>query len=580
MNSGALSTNSLQYSVFKKYFENYIVNYCVVGKPSLKIVSFLKISYLNNFMLSNGWGFVDTAGGSLFNYLDGLNVVTADYDFKIYFYTDTKIEERKAFIKLWFINISHVVNEYMKTNKFLNDIKIEGEFYLNNISIGVKFELTHVLRFRPFISRGKEPDLFPVPLYSDDLLLVNRFIYGECKTPIKMNVSYFDLVFKDYEHHYINHDFGDVGYNKFILPNVTAFVCDNTKPIVPFSNLQSQLQSQPQMNFFLVRTPTFYEIWTDVTSLLTEPTFLLGRMSTRKNEKDIGRVQKLIKYINQFIDIWISIHQQQQHGLSLEQQQILKGLSPEQQQIPKGLSPEQLKQLEQLQFNLIENVDISLIIEYFKTEEGKQILLYIPTIHTQPHITECYYQFNLYCNNYIIHTLVELIRDSFTTKFNEITKIYWSFLLCTKKYSEFKNATDIDRITNRLIIDFIRIEPTTSLPGFTFRQEQIKQSATLNRINEKIDPTKRNQMKLSNRTTDAFPTLSYENIKAFIITTVYATAMAGGSNKKHTRRRRHTNKHSKSTRNKNQKQQITKPKKNKTKKNKKRKQKNKHSVKK
>jgi len=515
MNSGNQGM-PIQFSKFKKYLENYIVNYCTSECPSLKMVAFLKISYLNQFMISKSWGFVDTAGGSLFNYLKGgQNVVTADYDFKIYFMqnaSENDIKKRKAFIKCWFINISHNINEYMRINNFLKDVKIVGQIVDTNIS----FEITPISK-RHFISRGKEPDIFPVPLYSDDLLLSIKFsspLKDEkgkpCSQSVNMNVSYFDLVFKDYVYHYM-FPFSNIKVNPYEpISNVTLFECD--KPFITPSVEDVQIiKDQP---FFIVRTPSFYEIWMDVTSLLTDSIFLLNRMCTRKDKKDVKRVKILV-------DI------------------ILYYLTPEK---LSELTPEQIEQLKMmLNEPTKQHLDLLNNDIWFK-----RFLLSIDltNIHTEV-IKNCYYQFTLFCENVLKQHYSGIkngIQTSFATPFSRFTKIYWSFLLCTKKYTEFKAVTDITRINKIRDYDFNGsiINATGDFgPQIQYidTSKTIIPSATYDKIIEKLSVRKRNKMNNADE-------LFYSTISGFI-SPALGSIMAGGSSKKHTRKHRKKYKYSK-----------------------------------
>ena len=530
----------IQFSKFKKYLENYIVNYCTEEHPSLKMVAFLKISYLNKFMIDNNWGFVDTAGGSLFNYLKrGFNVVTADYDFKIYFYSDPVSdphnivrEMRKAFIKCWFINISHQINEYMRTNLFLKNIKIVGSI----VDTGITYEITPITK-RHFISRGKEPDIFPVPLYSDDLLLSIKFIkHQENGKPFtqteNMNVSYFDLVFKDFNHHYI----GELG-PEFALQYVSLFSC-------VAQNIQNYAPNRGVPNpFFLVRTPTFYEIWMDVTSLLIDAVFLLNRLCTGKHEKDKIRVTILIPFILKKIEELLQnqglaeiIQLLQKQGLSEEIIQFIKFYGFLTTMLnPDNITPENVIILNQLNSNPL----------------FKDILLRIDITqnHNEYIIQNCYYQFILFCK-YINNDsfpnydgIKNLISSSFSTVFVPITKIYWTFLLCTKKYSEFKAGTDITRINK--IRDYIFPHQDDShFIIYNLPNETINPSATYDKIVDKLSDSKRNPMNDANF-------FSYAQIRDFLSVRglpSLGAIMAGGSSKKHTRK--HIQKHKYSKRNK------------------------------
>ena len=460
----------IPFKVFKKYLENYIVNFHTNQYPSLKMVAFSKITALNQFMIRRGWGFVDTAGGSLFNYIDRINVVTADYDFKIYFYEDAVKEIRKAYIKLWFINTSHNLNEYMRTNFFLKEFRITGElFCLVNSTPLATFEIGLNSK-RPFISRGKEPELFPVPLYSDDLLLEMKIcsaittdatISKPCqKVTLKLNVSYFDLVFKDYDHHYIS---------EIPLANMTADVklreisnkisyITSTGPS-KITNLDGNIVSPPLVPpFFLVRTPSFYEIWTDVTMLLTKPSFKLLRICTQKDGKDKIRFCKLLrqflKYIQQQAEIQLQVSVILAPEMNTQQIDIFLDIflkdEPFTDDLIRDIMPDQLIEhiinifatnLTIIQLMLDYPMDHIAVQQY--SENGVS-----PEQASLPYILVCYYQIIGFTNgtNPNYSGIFGICQNSFNIQFNIITNIYWGIVLWSKKYSELKDASDMSRL--------------------------------------------------------------------------------------------------------------------------------------
>ena len=371
MNSNETEDKKQQYgpiklSKFKKYFENYIVNYCHFNCPSLKIIVFNKITALNKFMVENDWGFVDVAGGSLFNYITSSstdnNVITADYDFKIYFYDTPNVkpnlepnvepinnvrEYRKTVIKLWYMNISHIINEYLRTNHILEDFKVSGNigvpnpdvYHVHDSETGIpisnpilSYEISPIPK-RYFTSRGKEPPFFPVSLYSDDLLFnftIRDKNNEKCSANLKFNVSYFDLVFKDFEDHYIYKCFKESGdktvmYEKIFdgfYFNSSPNPVDNSHKLSDineelgklrenFVDLRIQQTSDLKILFntalefalvnktcyYFFRVPLFYEICKDVRSLSTVAVYLLPRICAGKVHKDAARILILLDHI-------------------------------------------------------------------------------------------------------------------------------------------------------------------------------------------------------------------------------------------------------------------------------------------
>jgi hypothetical protein len=429
--------NPFTLSSFKKYFENYIVNYCTENHPSLKMVIFSKITELNKFMVSNMWGFVDVAGGSLFNYIvlngENPNVVTADYDFKIYFYEHSERLQREFYIKLWFMNISHLLNEEMRKKKFLKDVVIEGSIFHKSKPDNELLEPDNeLLRYklkpidkRHFISRGKEPPYFPVPLYSDDLLfeLIIYDIKTSCKKSIKINISYFDLVFKQFEQHYIYkhyHDYnndemweriydGFVVFNKDVNTKINKDLFINTaKNVHTNNNIEKFVLDIPANScplFF--RVPTFYEICKDVRSLRTVVDYYLPRICAGKTDKDELRIKHLLKYIQQTI---LSEYNSKNGAQNIN-------------------SPENENDF-----------------KYIDKPDNVESLFKIPMSSLQLHILECYYQYNLF-DELFCKFYENIISNSFINNFifgNKIAQTYYTFILRNSKYSEFKNISDID----------------------------------------------------------------------------------------------------------------------------------------
>ena len=442
----------ISFNIFTKYIENYIVNFCIDNQPSLKMVAFLKITYLNEFMIKKGWGFVDTAGGSLFNYIDKLNIVTADYDFKIYFYQfdssnapllHEELIRRENFIKVWFISISHTLNEYMREKQFFKTFQIDGTF----VDLGTTFKIK-VNSKRPFSSRGKEPELFPVPLYSDDLLLdliICSDGVTQCKsTTLKLNIGYFDLVFKHFDHSYLYKDEANLLTSlSFVRQNIRS-IGVTTQPSVVCPILDIRLPSHIE-NIFLVRTPTFYEIWEDVINLQNNVGFYLKRLTTGKDEKDKIR---LIKLFNKFMEFLNSIPRDN----------------------PNYATAQQLSTITQTRHIRDENPDKNNLIRALWAEEKTTIaplMLAYPMEDTDI-IQNCYYQHSKFVVNSNLRKvnyrqILVICHNSFREIFEPISAVYWGFVLWSKKYTELKDKSDMDRI-KKINIDvlLLSVNPTST----------------------------------------------------------------------------------------------------------------------
>ena len=481
----------ISFKNFKKYLENYIVNFCTPKFPSLKMVSFLKITYLNEFMIKNGWGYVDTAGGSLFNYIDNQSIVTADYDFKIYFFdTGVPLEiliKREIYIKQWFINISHNLNEYMRSIKMLNTFEISGGFELFT---GIIFKIKLNSK-RPFTSRGKEPELFPIPLYSDDLLLDMLICDSSntCKkTTLKLNIGYFDLVFKRFSHSYLGELHPSFGGRDIVARNIRLIQPGGTTNVT-----QYPIPKETDIkNSFLVRTPTFYEIWEDVINLQNNPGFYLKRLTTGKDGKDKIRLIKLYdKFISFYpllsVEIILgalgkdlnehAIQQLQQYIIhtkaQLTEDQINKHIELFIQIVSKLLAVALAQELAQAQAKLAQaELAQEQILEYKNDmikkwwELLKTIPNFIQAMIEYPmdngtnaqFINNCYYQYNKTAQMAGSLQFLEIqtrcffsFRPEMTNimqpfHFHPITWIYWSFIVWSKKYTEFKDGSDMKRI--------------------------------------------------------------------------------------------------------------------------------------
>lgn len=220
---------------FKDYLSNYVSNY-LTEVPSLKQQSFWMMSVLNKYLINNGYGMVDVAGGS-FHQLIGeelYSVITADYDFKIYIVGETEEirKNREYVIKQWFVEISSQMNNILNHSPFF-DILLSGEIFFSNQENDDinEWELTYVCDVNinksydgfingqagkglAFSSRGSES--FFVPLYSKDFNLMFNYAYKPSdynqtttnKDPLppevatKFSIAYLDLVFKNIRDHY------------------------------------------------------------------------------------------------------------------------------------------------------------------------------------------------------------------------------------------------------------------------------------------------------------------------------------------------------------------------------------------
>lgn len=220
---------------FKDYLSNYVSNY-LTEVPSLKQQSFWMMSVLNKYLINNGYGMVDVAGGS-FHQLIGeelYSVITADYDFKIYIVGETEEirKNREYVIKQWFVEISSQMNEILNHSAFF-DVLLSGEIFFSNQESDEinEWELTYVCDVNinksydgfisgkagkglAFSSRGSES--FFVPLYSKDFNLMFNYAYKPSdynqmtanKDPLppevatKFSIAYLDLVFKNIRDHY------------------------------------------------------------------------------------------------------------------------------------------------------------------------------------------------------------------------------------------------------------------------------------------------------------------------------------------------------------------------------------------
>ena len=221
------------YKKFKDYYQNYVANYLANDIPSLKQQAFWKISVLNKFLINNGWGFVDSAGGSLHTMIgiDLFSVITADFDFKIYVAGQTQEirENREYVIKQWVVDSSSAMNYALNASDFF-DVLLNGQIFSGDAEFNEIVEINETAleyvcdtnihksfdnfvrgkkgKGVSFTSRGSES--FFVPLYSKDFNLMTNYIYRAAtemiETTNQFTVSYFDLVFKNLYDNYLIFD--------------------------------------------------------------------------------------------------------------------------------------------------------------------------------------------------------------------------------------------------------------------------------------------------------------------------------------------------------------------------------------
>jgi hypothetical protein len=416
----------LSWTDFQKYLENYMVNYCKMGQPSLKMVTFLKMMILNSIMVKNNWGFIDLAGGSLMNFLQKRFVVTADYDNKIYFNpviiyddpaeNDKVLKSRQNYIKICAINLGTNINNYLMRKEFFKTTKIQGVFGFKPlgdekiIDLNFTFDITPP-HTRYFSSRGKEPELFPVSLYSSDFFLSVKLYYENKiilkSTAFTLGIAYEDLVFKLAEKHYLYKPLYENARKKTI-ENVTRVTTrkrttNDSPATMDVQNeydriIRSEMSTATfvkglygidESKIFTIRIPSLWEIQEDINSLLTVSELLFGRKSVSKHSKDVAR-------------------------------KILVG----------GLA--------RLILEKNDNIQVT----------NEEFLKTYPIEHAFPENKDLYFQtqlFKLCCPDHG-NELVKLIQDSIDNPFTIISHMLWSMVALTKKYSDFRNMSDYLRL--------------------------------------------------------------------------------------------------------------------------------------
>lgn len=407
----------LTFTDFKKYLENYMVNYCTRETPSLKMITFLKMIHLNEIMVRNRWGFIDIAGGSLFNFIQSEFVVTADYDFKIYFNDIGEDEEskrdvvyRELYLKFCAINMGINMNNYMMNKGFFKTFSIKG--FLGFVNGEEKINLDYGFNIetasgRYFSSRGKEPELFPVPLYSSDLFLSNTLhiypISGNKKiehhSSEKFCISYEDLVFKHLSKHYLFKELHSKGTS---IERISEII-ESTYVV----NLYGLGMSS-------MRVPSLWEIIEDITSLLNVPELKMGRRSVNKTMKDIIRHNVTQTMVDVFYGMLSD-----KDKIDCPQELFLKGLC-------------------------------------FENAGNPQLKI----MTMNPGNKDSYFQETSYshCNSFILEEIKNLLSSSITNVFNPACKIQWTMLALTKKYSDFKFMSDYARLFTYKLTKFSQID--------------------------------------------------------------------------------------------------------------------------
>jgi hypothetical protein len=516
----------LPWETFKKYFENYIVNFCREEQPSLKMTTFLKMMHLNALMVRLGWGFIDLAGGSLMNFLQRRFVVTADYDDKIYFktidefgnvLTPEELIRRQTYIKMCMINMGIEINNYMIKNDFFGNAKIKAQFSFKHPSMAQPIPLDlltillETLSKRPFGSRGKEPELFPVPLYSSDmfwsvkLLWVNRRrdlleridalfqrlgdLYAEnLRSPtddlrgqiaelereiayllkmfksdgFTMSIGYEDLVFKTLDKHFLYKKLMELGksHEEAMRIIFSTFVSPyNFDPAADPST-----STMGGSRWFALRIPSLYEIEYDILSMLTEPELKNARMAVGKSGKDVTR-KDVVNALKRLL---------------IDKENAKRGLSGE-----SPLVTDQEKEDFFMRYP-IASTFVDKILLYFQTDlfqicckrvkfvdvkmRDAMILPPLGVISngTNNMIDPEKNAFLLPPNNinrprgvigagpqiFAPLEITQVMRSAVLYAYNSISNIFMTQICLTKKYGEFKSATDFERARHFLEINF------------------------------------------------------------------------------------------------------------------------------
>lgn len=470
----------LSWDTFKKYMENYIVNFCKEGQPSLKMISFLKMMHLNALMMRLGWGFIDLAGGSLMNFLKRRFVVTADYDSKIYFLTEGIPEEelivRQTYIKMCMINLGIEINNYMVENEFFGDAKIKAQlsFKPRVVAPGVPpqipLDLLTVLLELPtgrwFSSRGKEPELFPVPLYSSDMFWSVKLLWVDRTriTPesrifksdgVTMSIGYEDLVFKDLNKHFLykalkgrgetHDDIMRIIYSTFVSP-------------YNFDDADRTFSKMKTSRWFALRIPSLYEIEYDIKSMLQEPELKNARMAVGKNGKDVDRdrlvvtLKSLIGQKNRVAPADISDFFMRYPIASTFADKIRLYFQTD-------LFGKCCKRVNAGDVNMINAMllpplgVITNMTNDVASDVNKNNFL-LPPVHIVPIVADVESKKVKAQPTTESLELTQLMRRAVLYSYNTTSKIFMTMVHLTKKYGEFKSKSDFERLRHIQQFDF------------------------------------------------------------------------------------------------------------------------------
>ncbi len=361
-----LDLQHVSYSLadFKDYFNNYIVEIQETNKSSLRQKTFVIVTALNKHLLKYGIGFIDISGGSLYSLIDPTMVITADYDYKFYYFDTCPYSNEQKYmfdakIKNWLAFIACKLKEELLKSIYAK-IKFSYKLSYKNFSVteGVMREYIHFCNMNWmadidntfFISRVKDPPLFPVSLASFDLMYKFSYIFLHgypfvYSKSYKHPVSFLDIVYKKnfgahgHTLHYGNYGIDNIGFLSEIKcflfnlnmahieraitlaaeradePNperaavldaeivssskvsVYDVKVDNLSDIVPpiIQSFSFALAAMRLDHYSMVlRVPTKLEILLELMNLLYLPEFVLSRYNTCKHQKDLERFKNLL----------------------------------------------------------------------------------------------------------------------------------------------------------------------------------------------------------------------------------------------------------------------------------------------